>query len=34
MPHGFTGSVGKLKATTSALDSMGAFLAESLRAGA
>jgi monoterpene epsilon-lactone hydrolase len=31
MPHGFPGSVGKLKAAAKALDSIGAFLAENLR---
>jgi epsilon-lactone hydrolase len=32
MPHGFPGSVGKLKAAAQALDAMGTFLAERLRA--
>ena len=34
MPHGFPGSIGRLKAATEALDAMGAFLAERLRAHA
>jgi acetyl esterase/lipase len=32
MPHGFIGSVGKLKASTLALEALGAFLAERLQA--
>ena len=31
IPHGFGGSVGKLKAATQALDAVGAFLADRLR---
>jgi epsilon-lactone hydrolase len=34
MPHGFAGSVGKLKAAAQALDAIGAFLAERWQAGA
>lgn len=34
MPHGFPGSVGRLKAAAQALDAMGAFLAERLKAHA
>ena len=33
MPHGFPGSVGKLKAATQALDAVGAFLRERLQVG-
>jgi epsilon-lactone hydrolase len=33
MPHGFTGSIGKLKASAQALDAVGMFLAERLQAG-
>ncbi len=32
MPHGFPGSVGRLKAAAQALDAIGAFLAERLKA--
>jgi monoterpene epsilon-lactone hydrolase len=32
MPHGFPGSIGKLKAAAQALDSVGVFLADRLRA--
>jgi hypothetical protein len=32
MPHGFPGSVGRLKAAAQALDAIGVFLAERLRA--
>src|SRR6185295_6599880 len=32
MPHGFPGSIGRLKAAAQALDAMGAFLAERLQA--
>jgi len=32
MPHGFPGSIGRLKAAAQALDAIGAFLAERLRA--
>jgi epsilon-lactone hydrolase len=32
MPHGFPGSVGRLKAATQALDAVGAFLAGRLKA--
>jgi epsilon-lactone hydrolase len=31
MPHGFPGSIGKLKAAARALDDIGAFLAERLQ---
>jgi len=34
MPHGFPGSVGRLKAAAQALDAVGVFLAERLRASA
>src|SRR5712672_1238850 len=34
MPHGFPGSIGRLKAAAQALDAIGAFLAERLKAGA
>jgi len=34
MPHGFPGSIGRLKAAAQALDAIGAYLAESLRARA
>jgi monoterpene epsilon-lactone hydrolase len=34
MPHGFPGSIGRLKAAAQALDAIGAFLAERLRARA
>jgi epsilon-lactone hydrolase len=34
MPHGFAGSIGKLKAAAQALDAIGAFLAERLQAQA
>src|SRR5712664_3367960 len=34
MPHGFPGSIGRLKAAAQALDAIGAFLAERLRAHA
>ena len=34
MPHGFAGSIGRLKASTQALDSIGMFLTEKLLAGA
>lgn len=34
MPHGFAGSIGTLKASAQALDAIGAFLAEKLRADA
>jgi monoterpene epsilon-lactone hydrolase len=34
MPHGFAGSIGKLKAAAQALDAIGAFLAERLQARA
>ena len=33
MPHGFTGNVGKLKASAQALDAIGTFLLERLQAG-
>jgi acetyl esterase/lipase len=32
MPHGFPGSMGRLKAAAQALDAIGAFLAERLQA--
>jgi len=32
MPHGFAGSIGRLKAAAQALDAIGAFLAERLQA--
>jgi epsilon-lactone hydrolase len=32
MPHGFPGSIGRLKAAAQALDAIGAFLAERLQA--
>ncbi|SDI68933.1 alpha/beta hydrolase [Paraburkholderia phenazinium] len=34
MPHGFAGSIGRLKASAQALDAIGVFLAEKLLAGA
>jgi epsilon-lactone hydrolase len=34
MPHGYAGSVGKLKAAAQTLDAMGMFLAERRQAGA
>ena len=34
MPHGFAGSIGRLKASTQALDAIGTFLTEKLLAGA
>jgi epsilon-lactone hydrolase len=34
MPHGFPGSIGRLKAAAQALDAIGAFLAERLQAHA
>jgi epsilon-lactone hydrolase len=33
MPHGFPGSIGKLKAAAQAPDAVGAFFVERLRAG-
>jgi epsilon-lactone hydrolase len=33
MPHGFPGSIGKLKAAEQALDAIGVFLAAVLRGG-
>jgi epsilon-lactone hydrolase len=34
MPHGFSGSIGKLKASAQALDAIGSFLTEKLQVGA